>query len=81
MARLAPALVGQAEQPRRRVVPHDDFVVRACVSPYTTLLGGMRSWRPRDRLARPLHNVEGPSQSWGAGILRAARPVRGNGSP
>ena len=59
------ALVGQADHPRRRVVHHDDAVVRSWAYPYTTLLGGMRGWIPRDRLSRPLHNVEGQSQSWG----------------
>src|SRR5262249_3322282 len=67
------AFWGQADNPRRLVVHHDDSVVRSCAYPYTTLLGGMRWWIPRDRLSRPLHNVDGQSQSWGVCIILASR--------
>jgi hypothetical protein len=33
----------------------------------------MRWWIPRDRLSRPLHNVEGQSQPWGVCIILASR--------
>src|SRR5262249_27917002 len=48
-------------------------VVRSCAYPYTTLLGGIRGWIPRGRLSRPLHNVDGQSQSWGVCIILASR--------
>jgi hypothetical protein len=67
------ALLGQAAHPRRLVVHHDDAGVRSCAYPCTTLLGGMRGWIQRDRLSRPLHNVESQSQSWGVGIILASR--------
>ena len=67
------ALLGQADNPRRLVVHHDDSVVRSCAYPYTTLLGGIRWWIQRDRLSRPLHNVDGQSQSWGVCIILASR--------
>ena len=73
VSRLPHALVGHADDPRRLVVHHDDAVVRACAFPYTTLRSGRRWWMQRDRLAHPLHNVEGPSQSWGVGIILASR--------
>ena len=67
------ALLGQADNPRRLVVHHDDSVVRSCAYPCTTLLGGIRWWIQRDRLSRPLHNVDGQSQSWGVCIILASR--------
>ena len=33
----------------------------------------MRWWIQRDRLSRPLHNVEGQSQPWGVCIILASR--------
>ena len=33
----------------------------------------MRWWIQRDRLSRPLHNVDGQSQSWGVCIILASR--------
>ena len=65
--------LGQADNPRRLVVHHDDSVVRSCAYPYTTLLGGMCWWIQHDRLSRPLHNVDGQSQSWGVCIILASR--------
>jgi hypothetical protein len=67
------ALLGQANNPRRLIVHHDDSGVRSCAYPCTTLLGGMRWWIQRDRLSRPLHNVEGQSQPWGVCIILASR--------
>ena len=65
-------LLGQANNPRRLVVPHDDSGVRSCSYPCTTLLGGMGWWIQHDRLSRPLHSVEGQSQPWGVGIILAS---------
>lgn len=67
------ALLGQADNPRRLVVHHDDSGVRSCAYPYTTLLGGIPWWIQGDRLSRPLHNVEGQSQPWGVCIILASR--------
>ena len=67
------ALLGQADNPRRLVVHHDDSVVRSCAYRNTTLLGGMRWWIQRDRLSRPLHNVDGQSRPWGVCIILASR--------
>jgi hypothetical protein len=46
--------LGQADNPRRLVVHHDDSVVRSCAYPYTALLGG--SQRPLER-GLYAHNV------------------------
>ena len=67
------ALLGQADNPRRLVVHHDDSVVRSCAYPCTTLLGGMHWWIQCDRLSRPLHSVESQSQPWGVCIILASR--------
>ena len=65
-------LLGQANNPRRLVVHHDDSGVRSCTYPCTTLLGGMCWWVQHDRLSRPLHSVEGQSQPWGVCIILAS---------
>jgi len=70
---LPHALLGQANNPRRLVVHHDDSGVRSCAYPCTTLLGGIRWWIQRDRLSRPLHNLDSQSQSWGVCIILASR--------
>ena len=70
---LPHALLGQANNPRRLVVHHDDSGVRSCAYPGTTLLGGIRWWIQRDRLSRPLHNLDSQSQSWGVCIILASR--------
>src|SRR5215510_15588138 len=67
------ALLGQADNPRRLVVHHDDSGVRSCAYPCTTLLGGIRWWIQRDRLSCPLHNVDDQSQSWNVCIILASR--------
>ena len=67
------ALLGQADNQRRLVVHHDDSGARSCAYPCTTLLGGIRWWIQRDRLSRPLHNIDSQSQSWGVCIILASR--------
>jgi hypothetical protein len=67
------ALLGQADNPRRLVVHHDDSVVRSCAYPCTTLLGGIHWWIQCDRLSRPLHSVESQLRPWGVCIILASR--------
>jgi len=67
------ALLGQADNPRRLVVHHDDSIVRSCAYPCTTLLGGIHWWIQCDRLSRPLHSVDSQSQPWGVCIILASR--------
>ena len=67
------ALLGQADNPRRLVVHHDDSGGRSCAYPHTTLLGGIPWWIQGERLSRPLHSVDGQSQPWGVCIILASR--------
>jgi hypothetical protein len=69
---LPQALVSQADNPRGRVVYHDDSIVCSCSYSYITLLGGMRWWVQRARLAHPLHSVDGQSWPWGVCIILAS---------
>jgi hypothetical protein len=71
-SRFSVSILDQADTPRR-LAPHDDDAdVRACASPYATVLGGRRWWVQRDRLAFPLHGVEAQSRPWGPGVLPAS---------
>jgi len=66
------SVLDQADNPRRLVAHDDDSVVSSCAYPYATVLGGMLWWVQGDRLLRPLHEIDGQSQSWGVCITPAS---------
>ena len=67
------SILDQADNPRRLVAHDDDSGVSSSTYPYATLLGGIRWWVHRDRLAFPLHGVERQSRPWGSCFTLASR--------
>ena len=66
------SILDHAHNPRRLAAHHDDSDVSSCASPYATVLGGIPWWVQGDRLAGPLHGVDGQSRPWGLGITPAS---------